>query len=227
MAPRVSVLIPVYNCEAFLGSALDSVLAQTYTDYEIVVVDDGSTDGTAAVAAGYAQVRLIRNGHHGISASRNLAIDNARGEFIAFLDGDDLWTPDKLEKQIAYMDSHPESQIVFTDAKNFFDGDPDTMSDRQRELLNANLDLYLASSLIRTDLFRKYGNFREDLHHGEDTEWVMRIGACGIKLREYLHEDLYLRRIHDNNISLSHGSVHQSEALSLMAAAIRRARKKA
>lgn len=224
-SPRVSVLIPVYNGERYLKYALDSVHAQTFSDYELIVMDDGSTDQTAAIAQSDPSVRFIRGEHRGISVSRNLAIDAARGEFIAFLDADDMWAPEKLEKQVAYLDNNPDLEIVFTGLKNFFDGKTEEMTDRQKQLLNAKLDRYLVTGCIRAELFRKYGNFREDLPHGEDTEWMMRLCAAGIRVNEIIHDELYFRRIHHNNISLSHETVEQKTMLTLLAQAIRRARK--
>lgn len=225
MKPRVSVLIPCYNAGRYLAAALDSVLAQTYRDFEIIVVDDGSEDNSAAVAAGYPRVRYFHHEHSGISATRNLAVAKAEGELIAFLDADDLWVPEKLQKQVAYLDGHPDCKLIFALAGNFLDGDPQTMSQRQEQLLNANMDNYLASCCIRRELFDTYGGFREDYPYGEDTHWVTRLWAAGVNMKHCIPEELYLRRIHDSNISLSHRKVEQKEIMALMADAIRRARK--
>lgn len=225
MEPRVSVLIPCYNAGQYLAAALDSVLAQTYQDFEIIVVDDGSEDDSAAVVARYLQVRYFRNTHSGISVTRNLAVSKARGALIAFLDADDLWMPEKLEKQVAYLDDHPDCQLVFTLAENFYDGEPETMNQRQEQLLHANMDNYLASCCIRRELFELHGGFREDYSHGEDTHWVTKLWAAGVNMKHCIPEPLYLRRIHDSNISLSHRKVEQKDIMALMADAIRQARK--
>lgn len=225
MKPRVSVLIPCYNAGRYLAEALDSVLAQTYRDFEIIVVDDGSTDDSAAVAARYPQVRYFHHIHSGISVTRNLCLSKAEGEFVVFLDADDLWVPEKLAKQVAYLDSHPDCPLVFTLAENFYDGDPVVMNPRQEQLLHANMDHYLASCCIRRELFEKYGGFREDYSHGEDTHWVTKLWAAGVNMKHCIPEPLYLRRIHDHNISLSHHKVEQKDIMALMADAIRQARK--
>lgn len=225
MAPRVSVLIPCYNAGRYLAAALDSVLAQTYRDFEIIVVDDGSADNCAAIVAQYPQVRYYYHPHSGISVTRNIAVSKATGEMIAFLDADDLWAPDKLEKQIAYLDSHPDCQLVYTLAQNFFDADLKTVTARQEQLLNANMDNYMASCCIRRELFEKHGGFREDYAHGEDTHWVMRLWAAGVNMKHCIPEALYFRRIHDSNISLSHQKVEHKEMMALMADALRQARK--
>lgn len=225
MEPRVSVLIPCYNAGRYLGAALDSVLAQTYRNFEILVVDDGSEDDSAAVAARYPQVRYFRNAHSGISVTRNLAISKACGEILVFLDADDLWVPEKLEKQVAYLDSHPECQLVYTLVQNFFDGNPETMTQRQEQLLNANMDNCLVTCCIRRDLYETYGGYREDYPYGEDTHWVTRLWAAGVNMKHCIPEALYLRRIHDSNISLTHRKVEQKNIMALMADAIRQARK--
>lgn len=114
--PRVSIIIPTFNCMAFLGSAIDSVLAQTYTDYEIIVVDDGSTDKTRERIAEYAdKIKYFHQLNQGVSAARNLALTHATGEFIAYLDADDMWQPGKLEAQVSYLDSHKQCGMVHTE----------------------------------------------------------------------------------------------------------------
>ena len=225
MPPRVSVLIPCYNAGAYLAQAIESVLDQTYQDFEIIVVDDGSTDDTASVAGSFARVRYVYHAHSGIPVTRNLAVSHAKGEFITFLDADDLWDETKLEKQVAYMDSHPDCQLVYTIAKNFFGGDPTAMTSRQKQLLDANMDNYMASCCIRRSVFEKYGGFSENYPCGEDTHWVFRLRAAGVSMSHCIQEPLYLRRIHDSNISLSHSKVEQASMMKLMADAIRQVRK--
>lgn len=225
MSPRVSVLIPCYNAGRFLGSAIESVLSQSYGDYEIIVVDDGSEDNSAAVAAQYPRVQYLYHEHSGISVTRNLAISKAQGEFIVFLDADDLWLPEKLEKQVAYMDSHPDCQLVYTLVKNFCDTEPQDRTPRQEQLLNANMDHCLVTCCIRRKLYETYGGYREDYPYGEDTHWVTRLWAAGVNMKHCIPEALYLRRIHDSNISLSHRKVEQKDIMTLMADALRQARK--
>ena len=107
--PLVSVVIPTYNQPAFLQAALDSVFAQTFKDYEIIVVNDGSTDDTGEQLGRYGdRIRLITQENQGIGRARNRGMDAATGRYIAFLDHDDLWHPEKLETQVAYMQEHPD-----------------------------------------------------------------------------------------------------------------------
>ena len=116
MAPLVSVIIPTYNRADLVRQAVASVKAQTFRDFEIVVVDDGGTDGTSEVLSAEPGLRLLRHPHRqGVAAARNLGVDAARGEWLAFLDSDDLWLPDKLARQISWLENHPEVLICQTD----------------------------------------------------------------------------------------------------------------
>lgn len=224
-APRVSVLIPTYNCGKFLGEALDSVLAQTFTDHEIIVVDDGSTDDTAQVAARYPQVKYIRREHSGVSVTRNAAIAAATGEIVVFLDADDLWTPDKLEKQVAYLDENPDCMLVFTKAANFYHDPQAANGIRQQELFNSSLERCVITCAIRRSVFQKYGVFRTDYPHGEDTQFMFRLSISGLSLDHCIPEVLYQRRIHDHNISLTHESAGPDRVMTIMADAIRQVKR--
>jgi glycosyltransferase involved in cell wall biosynthesis len=120
MPPRVSVIVTTYNHEAFIAEAVQSVLGQTYTDYEVIVVDDGSVDGTLEQISRFGQkVSLLRQPNQGVAASRNTGIRHARGELVAFLDGDDLWEPEKLECQVAAAGDHPASGLIAVDGVKF------------------------------------------------------------------------------------------------------------
>ena len=105
--PEVSVLIPVYNVDKYLPATLGSLTGQTFGDFEVLCVDNGSTDGSLAVLKEYAakdsRIKIIEQDNRGVSAARNAALDQASGEYIAFLDSDDLWLPEKLEKQVSFM----------------------------------------------------------------------------------------------------------------------------
>ncbi|MCC2641102.1 MAG: hypothetical protein K0S45_1515 [Nitrospira sp.] len=114
--PRVSVVIPTYNCAQFLGRTVDSALGQTYRDFEVIVVDDGSTDETQTLMQTYGEsIRYLYQKNQGASAARNVAVSRATGEFIAYLDADDMWSPEKLARQVEYLDAHPACGFVHTD----------------------------------------------------------------------------------------------------------------
>jgi len=119
-APKISVIIPAYNSERHVRTALESVRQQSYRDYEVIVIDDGSTDDTKPVVLGFdPSIRYLYQSNQGAAAARNTGIGAARGELICFLDADDSWSPDKLHTQLAFMEQHPEVGLVFADEDEF------------------------------------------------------------------------------------------------------------
>jgi glycosyltransferase involved in cell wall biosynthesis len=117
---KVSIIIPAYNSEKYIAETLRSVLAQTYKNYEIIVVDDGSSDGTLSIAKSFEpKVKVLVKANGGPASARNLAIKNSKGDYIAFLDSDDLWVEGKLEEQVAFLDENPEVGLVYGEALMF------------------------------------------------------------------------------------------------------------
>ena len=117
MPPQVSVVTPAYNTERFLAAALDSALAQTFRDFEIVLIDDGSTDGTGAIAARYAaeygpRIRIVHQGNQGLCGARNAALQITRGKYVALLDADDEWLPQHLAESVAALEKDPQAGFV-------------------------------------------------------------------------------------------------------------------
>jgi glycosyltransferase involved in cell wall biosynthesis len=116
----VSVVIPTYNNADYLADAIESVLAQTFRDIEIIVIDDGSTDQTGQVMSAYAsRVVYLHQANHGPSAARNRGITQAQGKYLAFLDADDLYLPDKMSLQVSFLEAHPEIDLVYSDGVRF------------------------------------------------------------------------------------------------------------
>jgi glycosyltransferase involved in cell wall biosynthesis len=115
--PKISVIIPTYNSANYLPEAIESVLAQTYKNFEIVVIDDGSTDNTKEVVVPYLdQIVFLETENGDPAKARNHGIRKSSGEYVAFLDADDIWCPDKLERQLAYFSKNPHYHLVFSDA---------------------------------------------------------------------------------------------------------------
>src|SRR4051812_1023393 len=119
--PTVSVIVPAYNVASYVGATIESALTQTYQDFELIVVDDGSTDETGAIVdaavARDARIRVVRQPNGGLSSARNAALRNARGRYIALLDGDDLWDPGFLAAQLAVFESRPDVSVVTGNAR--------------------------------------------------------------------------------------------------------------
>jgi len=189
-APRVSVIIPAYNAAWCIRRALDSVFAQDYRDFEVIVVDDGSSDGTAAILASYgAAVRVVSKPNGGLSSARNAGIAAARGEYVAFLDADDRWLPAKLSRQVALLDRQPGLLFCSTTTKVEAPGGqrlPDwRCGNGQRSALECifAVNAYVAGSgsavLVRREAFARAGGFDESLRSLEDIDMWMRLAALG------------------------------------------------
>jgi glycosyltransferase involved in cell wall biosynthesis len=202
--PLVSCIVPVYNGERFLGEALDSILAQSYEPLEVLVVDDGSTDGTPEVAASYGdRICYMEQSNAGPAAARNRGVEASRGEFLAFLDADDLWVPDKTAKQVQTLRDRPELDFCVGHIKNFF------MPERQTEAEEHSDHPYHqlrpgfspCALLVTRSTFASVGGFDPDLRLGEDTDWFIRAFADGCKY-QVLPDLLVDRRLHSGNTTL-------------------------
>ncbi len=202
--PLISCIVPVFNGERYLREALDSIFAQTYRPLEVLVVDDGSTDGTAAVIATYGdQVRSLRQANAGPAAARNLGLSAARGGFVAFLDADDLWHPEKLARQMARFEARPDLDMCVTQAQNFWVPELREFGARHRDHpgLRETLEVRsLCTLLVRRSLFDTVGDFNPKFSAGEDTDWFLRTFEHGAVV-ESLPDVLVYRRLHRGNLS--------------------------
>jgi glycosyltransferase involved in cell wall biosynthesis len=199
----VSVVGPVFNGSRFLAAALASVAAQSYRPLEVLVVDDGSEDGSADVAARWAEVTVITIEHRGVAAARNAGLARATGAFVAFLDADDLWHPDKTRRQLAVLEAGPDVPGVLCWFRNFLDPvAPSPAWVKAGPFLDERAGRMpsLCTLLARTDALRGIGPFRTDLETGEDLDWFLRAAEAGVHL-ETLPEILVDRRLHDANLS--------------------------
>ena len=198
--PLVSVIIPVYNGEKYLAEAIESVLAQTYRPIEVIVVDDGSTDGSADVAKGFVPfVQYCFQPNGGTGAARNLGIDLALGSFFAFLDADDVWVKDKLTLQMATFDANPDVDIVFGHVQQFHSPELDDSVRNRIRCPAEPMPGHLPSAmLIKRDAFFRVGLFETHWQVGQDVSWVLR--AMEQRLDMIMLPDLvYMRRLHKNN----------------------------
>ena len=185
IGPRVSVIVPTFNRAGPLAEAIDSVLAQEDVAFELIVVDDGSTDATAAVLSGYGdRLTVIRQPNRGVSAARNRGVAASRGDLLAFLDSDDLWQPGKLQAQVAFMDAHPSIAICQTEEIWIRNGRRVNPGRRHRKaagmIFSRSLELCLVSPsavMMRRALFDATGGFDEHLPACEDYDLWLRIGC--------------------------------------------------
>jgi glycosyltransferase involved in cell wall biosynthesis len=209
--PTVSVIIPAYNAASYIGETLNSVIHQTYTDFEILVVDDGSSDDTSSVVKAFDDDRIIciYQSNQGVSVARNTGIFQARGEYIAFLDADDLWHQEKLKVQVNAFETESEPCVCYCDRKVFSDvnslgvGNDDEglnfeMSTEQlfSSLLKHN-HIHCSSVMVRRKLFARSGVFDPMLRASEDSDLWMRAA----RYTSFLHikGTLSYYRHHENN----------------------------
>jgi glycosyltransferase involved in cell wall biosynthesis len=210
--PRVSVLMPVYNCRPYLARAIESILGQTFRDLEFIIVDDGSTDDSMGIIQKYQahdpRVRLIRRPNTGIVGALNDGLRAARGEFIARMDGDDISLTDRFDKQVRFLDLHPEcvavgGSVLVIDA----DGDPIREGRVPTEIVRLNGELlrWAGSGLIhptvmmRTAAVRLAGAYRKEFEWSEDKDLWLRLAEVG-QLRN-LHDCVLHQRAHTQNVS--------------------------
>jgi len=183
--PQVSVIIPTYNRGWIIKEAVDSVLAQDYKGFELIVVDDGSTDSTSEILAAYGNdIKVLFQENKGVSAARNRGIAEASGQFIAFLDSDDLWLPQKLSTQIEFFNQTPDALISQTEEvwiRNGFRVNPKKRHKKPSGMIfKPSLKLCLVSPsavMIRRSLFDRVGGFDETLPACEDYDLWLRISC--------------------------------------------------
>lgn len=182
---KISVIIPTHNRRHLLARAVLSVLAQTYSVCEILVVDDGSTDGTSEmIVADFPQVKLIRQANRGVSSARNTGIAQSCGDWLAFLDSDDEWLPDKLKRQVETLSQHPDGQIIHTDEIWMRDGKRVNPGKKHRKpdgwIFSNCLRLCCVSPssiVISRAVFDNLGNFDESLPVCEDYDLWLRMST--------------------------------------------------
>jgi glycosyltransferase involved in cell wall biosynthesis len=199
----VSVIIPLYNGERYLAEAIESVLAQTYDPTEIIAVDDGSPDNSADIAQSYAQVHLIRQSNQGLGAARNTGIKAARGDYLAFIDQDDLWVASKLALQMAAFSQDSEIDIVFGHVEQFYS--PELNEEQKGKIVGAGEILpgrFPGTMLVKTVSFLRAGLFPTQWRFGEFLDWYARAMDC--QLRSLMLPDVVAkRRLHTTNMGIT------------------------
>jgi glycosyltransferase involved in cell wall biosynthesis len=223
----ISCIIPVYNGELYLRESIESVFAQTYRPLEIIVVDDGSTDGTAGSVAAYGDlIKYVWQANAGPAAARNRGVSEAHGQFIAFLDADDLWHREKLERQARHLETRPQLEYCVTHCENFWVPELEEEAKRYRDhRISRPIPGYVTGTLFaRRAAFDTVGAFDHSLGHGDGTDWFCRATERGIG-GGLLPDVLMYRRLHQGNRSRVLAANSRDQYLRLLKATLDRRRK--
>jgi glycosyltransferase involved in cell wall biosynthesis len=200
--PLVSVVMIVSNGEKYIKFAIESVLSQHYEPLEIIVVDGHSIDKTEVIAKCYSKVRFVRQEKSGVSDAYNLGIEEARGDFVAFLSHDDIWTPDKLHTQMSYMLDNPAIQYTISKIRYFLEPGATLPSGFRKSLLKETPVGRIMETLVaRKEVFDGVGKFNTNLSTAEDVDWYARAADANIPMA-IMPNVLLHKRIHGENISL-------------------------
>lgn len=225
MPPRISVITVVRNGERYLADALRSVLAQTLPPDEIIVVDGQSTDTTADIARSFPGVSVVRQDSLGLANARNLGLDVARGEWIAFLDHDDIWTPDKLQRQVAVMQAQPALQYTTTLLRFLVEDGAAPRSGAATGPPETPREGATPSALVvRRELFTTLGRFDPAYAIGCDADWFTRARDHAIPTAVVPHVLLY-KRLHTTNLSVN-AVVNRQDMFRIAKASIARQRRR-
>lgn len=204
MQPRgISCIVPVFNGERYIAETIESILGQTLAPIEIIVVDDGSTDSTRGALRPFGDhIRVLTQKNQGPSVARNHGLEQSRGEFVTFLDADDLWIPEKLELQIERMDERPGLELCSGHIKSFWipELDHERAQLENHPYHQSRALLSPCTVLTRREVFERVGRFDPELRNGEDTDWFMRAMKLGVVI-ETLPDLLVHRRQHLSNLT--------------------------
>ena len=212
MKQLVSIIIPAYNAGKYIRGSIKTILEQTYNNFEIIIVDDGSTDNTAQMVRdeyqGDARIKLISQKNGGVAVARNNGIRTAKGEYIAFLDPDDYYLPSKIEKEVKFLQDHPEFDIAYCNVKHFYDDNLNELYQHQGKTPSGQvfenlLDGFfgqLNTVLIPKRILEKVGMFDENFRDSEEWDMFLRIARAGYTFG-FLDEDLVRIRISSGSLS--------------------------
>ncbi len=198
MTPLVSVVIPTYNADAFLGEALESLLSQGDHPLEVIVMDDGSTDRTPELVAGFANaaIRYARQENRGAAAAINAGVRLVSGELVSFLNADDVWTPGRLALQLALLAEHPEAEIILGHQRRMWQ----PAGQQEYRFTEPELALSLQSCLFRRGVLDRIGSFDEELRYSFDWDWFFRAREQGVPFFTHPEVTNHYRR-HAGNLS--------------------------
>jgi glycosyltransferase involved in cell wall biosynthesis len=204
--PRVTVVVAAYNGETFLRQALESVFAQDFDSFEVVFVDDGSTDGTAEIARSF-PVRYVHQENQGLPAARNAGLRVARGELVAFADDDDLLPPSKLGLQVRYLDEHPEIGCVLGRNEWILEEGVEPPKLEPDPIFGELGGIQLVSAMFRRAVLERLGGFDPTYRYAEDRDLFIRLREHGVEIA-VLPEVVLHKRLHGSNMTMNRPESH-------------------
>jgi glycosyltransferase involved in cell wall biosynthesis len=209
--PTTSVVLAVRNGERFLAQALESILQQSYPPTELIVVDGGSTDRSAEIAASYDAVTVIQQSRDGLAQAWNQGVEASSGELIGFLDSDDHWLPGKQEAQVTLLEERPELAGVVAWARHELAPGADPPPGFRPELLDADRPGPMPGTLlVRREVFDQIGYFDEDYQLAMDVDWLARVKDSGLELPT-MDRTVLVKRVHPSNLSHSRPEIYHRE----------------
>lgn len=224
VADLLSIIVPAYNARPFLADALECIPQQGYKPVEVIVVDDGSTDGTGDVATTFGgEVTCVRQDNQGAAAARNHGLRLARGEMIAFIDADDLWPQGTLKELATYLRNHPKTELVVGRVQYMRSAARVNGKHQFEPYADPCLALNLGAALFRREVFDRVGQFNEGLRSSEDIDWFMRAREHGTTMFFLDRVTLFYRR-HDSNMTLGREATHTALVRALKRSLDRRRR---
>lgn len=226
MTPTVSVITPAYNAARFISRAIESVLAQTFPDLELIVIDDGSTDGTPDIVRAYRDPRIVylRQSSAGQGPARNRGIRACSGAYVTFLDADDFYLTSKVERQVQFLRTHPQYQVAYCGVLHYFEGRPEVVyRSRERGRSGSLLPqlLWMSSinpnaAMIVREVLERAGRFNEVRYYPEEWEMWLKIALAGNQFG-YIDEDLVVVEIREqSNTTMEIQPILKSNAVRMM-----------
>jgi glycosyltransferase involved in cell wall biosynthesis len=222
----VSVIMPVFNAEKYVREAIESVLSQTYTDIELICVNDKSTDNSLSLLESFGNTVILINNEDncGTAESRNKGIRLARGGFLAFIDNDDTWERTRLEVQMKQFNNNPQLDVSFSYIKNFISPDLGEEVKKLRYCPPDPMPGYIPSTiLIKRTSFEKVGDFESRWNNGESFAWILKAKEAGLKFG-MVDDVLVKRRIHETNKGVLSSSKSWGDYLKILRESIDRRR---
>lgn len=221
--PLVSVILAVRNGEKYLDTAIESIFEQTFSNYEIILIDGKSKDRTAAIAQSYSSIHYYYQQGQGVADAYNLGIEKAQGEILAFISYDDLWAANKLDLQVNYLQTHPEIQFTVAKVKFFLEAGQTIPNGFRKELLTGeHIGFIMETLVVRKKLFKLIGNFNSDYHVAEDVDWFSRAKDVSIPYK-VIDQILLYKRVHNANTSLN-STINDQNILNILRQSIKRKR---